>query len=101
MQQHTIKQNDFVQLEFTARLKENNVIFDTSNEAIAKSEGIYNPSMPYGEYIICIGHKQILPKIEEDLLSKEVGKEYVFNLAAENAFGKKNAKFHLLFPLQK
>ena len=97
-EQHTIKQNDFVQLEFTAKLKETNAVFDTSNEAIAKSEGIYNPSMPYGEYIICIGHKQILPKIEEELLGKEVGKEYVFNLAAENAFGKKNAKLFKLVP---
>ncbi len=95
-----LKQNDFVQLEFTAKLKENNAIFDTSSEAIAKSSGIYNPNMPYGDYIICIGHKQILPKLEEKLIGKNVGNEYVFDLKPEEAFGKKDAKLFKLIPLK-
>lgn len=95
-----LKQNDFVQLEFTAKLKENNAIFDTSSEKTAKSSGIYNPSMPYGDYIICIGHKQILPKLEEKLIGKNVGNEYVFDLKPEEAFGKKDAKLFKLIPLK-
>ncbi|MBS3158251.1 peptidylprolyl isomerase [Candidatus Woesearchaeota archaeon] len=95
-----LKQNDFVQLEFTAKLKENNTIFDTSNEKTAKSSGIYNPNMPYGDYIICLGHKQILPKLEEKLVGKNVGNEYVFDLKPEEAFGKKDAKLFKLIPLK-
>ena len=95
-----LKQNDFVQLEFTAKLKENNTIFDTSNEKTAKSSGIYNPNMPYGDYIICLGHKQILPKLEEKLVGKEIGKEYVFDLKPEEAFGKKDVKLFKLIPLK-
>jgi len=95
-----LKQNDFVQLEFTAKLKENNAIFDTSNEKIAKSSGIYNANMPYGDYIICIGHQQILPKLEEKLVGKEIGKEYVFDLKPEEAFGKKDVKLFKLIPLK-
>ncbi len=95
-----LKQNDFVQLEFTAKLKENNEVFDTSSEQTAKSSGIYNPNMPYGEYIICLGHKQILPKLEEKLVGKQVGNEYVFELKPEEAFGKKDAKLFKLIPLK-
>ena len=31
-----IKANDFVEIEYTGRLKDGNIIFDTTNEAVAK-----------------------------------------------------------------
>ena len=53
----TIKKQDFIQLEYTGKLKQDDVIFDTTNEETAKSEGIHNPSMPYGQYIVCLGRR--------------------------------------------
>lgn len=93
-----IKQNDFVLLEFTAKLKDSGEVFDTSNEAVAKEADIYNAQMPYGQYIVCIGKKQILPKLEEFLAGKELGKEYEVELKPEDAFGKKDAKLLKLVP---
>jgi FKBP-type peptidyl-prolyl cis-trans isomerase 2 len=93
-----IKQNDFVLLEFTAKIKDGGEVFDTSNEEVAKESGIHNPQMPYGQYIICVGKSQILPKLEEFLVGKDLEKEYTVELQPEDAFGKKDAKLLKLVP---
>ena len=36
-----IKEHDFVEIEYTGRIKEDNSIFDTTEEKIAKDEGLF------------------------------------------------------------
>ncbi len=93
-----IKENDFVQIEYTGKVKDSNEVFDTTIEKVAKDEGIHNPAIPYGQYIICVGAGQILEGLEEELVGKEVGKDYTIKLAPEKAFGKKDGKLLKLIP---
>ena len=87
-----LKEKDFVEIEYTGILEENNRIFDTTDESLAKKEKIYNSKTKYGPIIICIGENQILKGLDEELIGKELGKSYTFNLNPEKAFGSKNAK---------
>ncbi len=87
-----LKENDFVELDYTGRLKENNMIFDTTRKDIATKEGIFNPNMDYSPAVICIGQKQLISGLDEHLVGKEVGKEFEVELKPESAFGKKDAK---------
>jgi len=86
-----IKEKDFIELEYTGKLKEDNFVFDTTDEAVAKENDIHNPQMPYGPVIICVGAGSILPGLEKNLMGKEPGR-YKIELKAEDAFGKKDAK---------
>ena len=87
-----IKEKDFVELEYTAKIKDGNNVFDTTDEKTAKDNDIYDSKMPYGPVKICIGTGSILKGLEDSLVGKEPGKSYTIELSAENAFGKKNAK---------
>ncbi|MEA3430847.1 MAG: FKBP-type peptidyl-prolyl cis-trans isomerase [Nanoarchaeota archaeon] len=97
----TINKKDFVEVEYSGRLKDNNVLFDTTDEALAKQEKVHNPRMKYGPVVICIGEGHILGAIDEFLIGKETDKEYALALDPENAFGKKNAKLLKIIPLSK
>lgn len=92
-----IKEKDFVEIEYTGMTKEENIIFDTTDEEVAKDTGLFNPNMPYGAVTICIGTNAILKGLETYLIGKEPG-EYKVELSSEDAFGKKDAKLLKIVP---
>ncbi|MBN2421009.1 peptidylprolyl isomerase [Candidatus Woesearchaeota archaeon] len=94
-----IKKGDFVELEYTGKVTEDNFVFDTTNEEVAKEKGIHNPEAEYGPTVVCIGQRHLLKGLDEFLVGKELGKEYTVKLPPELAFGKKNAQFLKLIPL--
>jgi FKBP-type peptidyl-prolyl cis-trans isomerase 2 len=97
----TIKKEDFVEIEYTGKLKEEDAIFDTTSEKIAKESKIYNQNMRYGSVIICLGEGQVLKGLEKALEGKDLDKEYTIELAPEEGFGKKDPKMIQLIPTNK
>ncbi len=82
-----IKKNDFIEIEFTG--KSNNQVFDTTNAEEAKKIGLQNPEV-IKPLIISVGNQMILKGIDEELIDKELNKEYSIYLTPEKAFGKRN-----------
>lgn len=95
-----IKKNDFVEMDYTGRLKEPAEVFDTTEEKVAKEAQIFSSKAEYKPIIICVGEHQILPGIDEFLVGKDVGK-FKLELAPEKAFGKKDAKLVQMIPVKK
>ncbi len=95
-----VKKDDFIEIEYTGRLKDGNAVFDTTIEQTAKDGGVHNPNAEYRPVIICLGEGQIVPGLDEALQGKEIGKHTV-ELPPEKAFGKKNAKLIQMVPLSK
>ena len=96
-----IKKYDFVEIEYTGKIKESNTIFDTTEEKVAKENGLYEKGAEYSPAIICIGENHILKGLEEQIIGKETEKEYTFEISSNNAFGKKDAKLIQLMPTSK
>ena len=96
-----IKKHDFVEIEYTGRIKEDGTIFDTTDEKAAKESGMYDKNADYSPIVICIGENRLLKALEEQIAGKETGKEYTFEISPENAFGKKDAKLIQLIPTSK
>ena len=95
-----IKKGDFVEIEYTGKTKDDNVIFDTTDEEVAKKNNIHSELSVYGPIIICIGQGQLLKGLDHQLEGKEPGK-YTFDMKPEDAFGKKSAKLVRLIPISK
>lgn len=94
----TVKKNDFVEIEYTGRLKEDNSVFDTTEEKAARENDIFDKDADYSPLVICIGENNILKGLEEQIVGKETGKEYKLEISHENAFGKKDARLIQLVP---
>lgn len=93
-----LKANDFVELDYSGRLKENKALFDTTNEEEANKAGL-SPRAHYKPVIICLGRGQLLQGLEQQLIGKDIGAHTV-TLSQEQAFGKKDAKLLKLVPIK-
>lgn len=94
----TIKNHDFVEVDYTGKLTDG-TIFDTTIEKVAKDNKFFSEKMKFGPAVICVGEKQILPGLDDNLLDKEVGKEFTIKLMPEQAFGKRDIKNVKIMPL--
>jgi FKBP-type peptidyl-prolyl cis-trans isomerase 2 len=94
-----IKANDFVEIEYTGRLKDGGLVFDTTHANVAKEQGLPE-SARYGPVVVCMGQGQLLKGLEDELAGKEPG-SYTIELPADKAFGKKNAKLIQMIPTKK
>ena len=96
-----IKKHDFVEIEYTGSIKEDNTIFDTTEEKVARENGLHDKNADYSPAVICIGENSILKALDDQLIGRESGKEYTFEIESENAFGKKDAKLIQMIPLSR
>lgn len=92
-----VKKLDFVELDYTGKLTDGS-IFDTTSEKVAQDAGINNENAKFGPMTVCVGEKQLLPGLDDELEGKELDKEYEVNLPAEKAFGKRDIKKIKIMP---
>ena len=95
-----VSKKDFIEIEYTGKLKEENVIFDTTDEKVAKENKLESRT-DYGPVVVCVGEEQLLKGLDKNIEGKEIGKEYDIDIKPEDAFGNKNAKLIQLIPTSK
>ncbi|MGM5482090.1 MAG: FKBP-type peptidyl-prolyl cis-trans isomerase [Nanobdellota archaeon] len=96
-----VKKNDFVEIQYTGKVKDNGLVFDTTSKTIAKENGFDDQNLPEGPKIICVGQGQLIPGLDKDLVGKEENKDYTIEVSPEDGFGKKSAKNVQLVPTKK
>lgn len=84
------KEGDFILIEYTARLKDSDVVIDTTSEKIAKEHGIYDEESTYEPMLIIIGERRVVAGLEEALKNFEVGEEKNVEVPPEKAYGKRD-----------
>ncbi|MEK6940369.1 MAG: peptidylprolyl isomerase [Nanoarchaeota archaeon] len=86
------KKGDFIELDYTAKEKDTNRIFDTTKADDAKKCGMFNPKYHYTPAKICIGDLNVIAGLDEGLENKELKNEFNVEILPEKAFGKRDAK---------
>ena len=95
-----ISKKDFIEIEYTGRIKDDNAAFDTTDKKVAKENNI-DSEREFGPLIVCVGENQVLKGLDQSLEGKEVGSEYSTVILPENAFGAKNPKLIQMIPTSK
>jgi len=94
----SIKKNDFVEIEFIAKVKDSGEVFDTNIKPEAEKAKLnIKEILPLA---ICVGKGMTLKGIDSFLEGKEIGENYTLNLSAEEAFGKRDSKMIKMIPLK-
>jgi len=91
----TLKKNDFIEIEFTGKVKQGEV-FDSNVKEQIKKTGANTPAKPF---IFPLGQGMFLKAIDEFLIGKKEKQKYSVELSAEQAFGKRNPQAIRLIPL--
>ncbi len=82
-----LKDGDFILLEYTVHVKETGNIVDTTNEEIARKEGIYDSNRLYGPELVVIGKGWVIKGLDEALKELEPGAEKEIIVPPEKAYG--------------
>ncbi len=96
-----IKENDFVELDYTGRISDGGEVFDTTFAETAKKAGVFDEHTAYWPAVVCIGKKHLIAGLDKQLVGKEVGSSYHFKIPSEDAFGRKDAKLIQLISTSK
>ena len=92
-----IKKNDFVEVEFSGRVK-GGEIFDTTLKQEAEKLGIRKEDVK--PLIVCAGQGMLVSGFDKSLEGKETGKDYVIELSPREAFGERNRDLVKTIPLK-
>lgn len=91
----TLQKKDFIEIEFTARVK-NGEIFDSN---IKKDLEKLNPNAKPKPFIFCLDEGMFLKGVDDFLINKKIEK-YKIELSPEKAFGMRNSKFIQMIPMK-
>jgi FKBP-type peptidyl-prolyl cis-trans isomerase 2 len=86
----TIATGDAVTFEYTGRLDDDGVVFDTSRKSIAEETGLADaqPQREYGAITVEVGAEQVIQGLDEGLVGLEPGETKTFAVPPEKAYGK-------------
>lgn len=98
MPNNLTSKGQFVEIDFTAKVKQTGEVFDTTLKDVAKKANLQEERVK--SFIICIGEGMVLQGFDTALESKEVGKEYTIDLPAKQAFGERNSSMVKIIPLK-
>ncbi|MDP3966326.1 MAG: peptidylprolyl isomerase [archaeon] len=94
-----LKKKDFIEVEFTGRIKGGEVFDSNSVEELEKLHAGHNHPIERKPLVFCLGEGMFLKGVDNFLIGKEVG-EYTINLSPEEAFGKRDPQSIRMIPLK-
>jgi peptidylprolyl isomerase len=97
----TIKQGDFIRIEYTTTIKETGELFDTTVEEEAKNEKIFKENGIYEPMLVVVGEGWVLKGLDNSLLDLEVGKEAIIEISPEQGFGLRDPAKIRLIPVRR
>ncbi len=95
----TIQKRDFIRVSYTG--KNDDRVFDTTDEEVAKDNDIYNEKGKYGGDVIIVGAGHTVAGLDEDFIGKDVGYTGSVTIPPEKAFGLRNPELIQTIPLTK
>jgi len=87
IQKMALQKGDFILLDYVAKVKETNEVFDTTKEDVAKNAHLHKEGEFYEPKLVVIGESWVLKALDEALLTAEIGKETNVEIPADKAFG--------------
>lgn len=86
----TLQKDDFVKLDYVAKVKETGEVFDTTVEETAKKEHLYKEGDIYEPKLVVVGEGWVLKALDESLTTMEIGKSTVVEILPDKAFGQRD-----------
>lgn len=96
----TIENEDFIRINYTGRL-EDGMVFDTTDEEVAKEQGIYDENTRYDSFVIIVGKGHVVEGLDEDIVEKEAGYRGTVEIPPEKGYGEHKTELVKTYPTSK
>src|SRR3989337_2798082 len=95
-----LQKGDFKLIDYTAKVKETNEVFDTTTEETSKKEHPHKEGKIYEPKLIVIGEGWVLKTLDENLTTMEPNKATSVEIPPEKAFGARDPEKVKRVPLK-
>src|SRR5919112_4416844 len=86
----TFDKGSLILLDYTARIKDNGEIFETTIEEDAKKSNLYDPTRKYEPRLISVGEGWVLKGLDEALTGTDVGQKLSVEISPDKGFGERD-----------
>ena len=88
--ENAVNKGDFIMVEMTGRADETGEIIDTSDEELAREEGVHDEGRTYGPRLVIVGDGYVLRGLDQRLPGVPFDDETDIEIPAAEAFGERN-----------
>lgn len=96
-----LEKSSLVLVDYTARVKDTNEIFETTREEEAKKSDHYDPSRKYEPRLVSVGESWVLKGLDEALAKANVGDKMNVEVAPDKGFGDRDPGKVRMIPQRK
>jgi len=97
----TFQKGTLVLVDYTAKVKDSNEIFETTREADAKSNSTYDANVKYQPRLISVGEAWVLKGLDDALANTTVGDKLSIEVPPEKGFGTRDTAKIRMIPIRK
>jgi len=97
----TFQKGTLLLIDYTAKVKDTNEVFETTKEDDAKSNSIHDANMKYQPRLVSVGESWVLKGLDDVLLSTNAGDKLTVEVPPEKGFGTRDASKVRMIPLRK
>ncbi len=97
----TFQKGTLVLVDYTAKVKDSNEIFETTREADAKSNSTYDANVKYQPRLISVGEAWVLKGLDDALANTAVGDKLSIEVPPEKGFGTRDPAKIRMIPIRK
>lgn len=97
----TFQKGTLILVDYTAKVKDTNEVFETTREADAKSNSIFDANVKYQPRLVAVGESWVLKGLDDALLNANAGDKLAVEVPPEKGFGARDASKVRMVPLRK
>src|SRR5919202_3912038 len=96
-----LEKGSLVLVDYTAKVKDSNEIFETRHEEDAKKSDLYDPTRRYESRLVSIGEEWVLKGLDEALANANLGDKLTIEITPDKAFGDRDPSKVRMIPQRK
>ena len=97
----TFKKGQLILLDYTAKIKATDEVFETTIEEDAKKNSIHEPNIKYQPKLVSVGESWVLKGLDDALPETSVGDKKTIEVSSDKGFGARDKGKVRMIPLRK
>jgi peptidylprolyl isomerase len=95
-----LQKGDFILIDYVAKVKETNEVFDTTKEDVAKKEHLHKEGEMHEPELVVIGEGWVLKALDDSLTTMDINKPATVEISADKGFGQRDPGKTKLVPIK-
>jgi len=97
----TFNKGSLILVDYTAKVKDTDVVFETTIEAEAKKHSIHDANVKYQPKLVSVGESWVIKGLDEALANSKVGDKTSVEVTPDKGFGERDSGKVRMIPLRK